>query len=1041
MSIEGETRKVVTLVFCDIANSTQLGGQLDPESLRRMMSRYFTEMKEVLERHGGVVEKFIGDAVAAVFGVPRAHEDDALRAVRAAVEMREAQRQLNEELEAELGVGVSIRIGVNTGEVVAGDPSRGELIATGDAVNVAARLEQSAQPDEIQIGEATYRLVREAIVAEKIGPVTVKGKPAPLTVWKLLDVVPGAPGLTRRLDSPLVGRERELAELREIFERTVRTGAAELGTLMGSAGVGKSRLTNEFLAETRRRATVVTGRCVSYGEGNTFAPLVSVLREAMGIGERDSLEEARRRLVHLIPDAADGALIRERLAPLLGLAPAPRGIQETFWAVRRLFERLAATQALVIVFDDIHWGEETFLDLLEYLADWIRSASVLILCAARPELHELRPGWMTGKTNATLLTLEPLTEPEIEGLITNLIGRAELAPEARERIAELSEGNPLFVEETLRMLVDDGVLSREDGGWSVTGDLSGTTIPPTIHTLLTARLDRLEPEERSLIERASVAGRTFSWGALAALSAPEVTPRLSRHLQSLVRKELIRPDHSTSGPDDTFRFAHVLVRDAAYRGIPKGVRAELHERLADWIDIEARARAGEVDEILGYHLEQAYTSLLELGPLTPRTEAVGRRAAAALASAGTRAFARGDMPAAVNLLSRAARVLPAHGSERLEILPQLAFALLETGDFGRLEEVVAEITETAAASGDSGLEAHAVILDLSFRLWTNPEGWAAKAHTEAPRAIAAFEEVGDERGLARGWSLLGLVHLSRAQFGGAEQAWREAATHAHRAGDVRDELECLSWVPLTVWAGPTTADDGMRSCREVLDRVGGDKKATSSALMALALFEAGLGHFDEARVLVAQARALLQEVALTLWLAGPLAQFAGWVELLAGEPAAAEAELRWGYETLTEIGELGWLSTVVAILSEAVYAQGRYEEAEQLTRTSEESADAEDLYSQALWRSVRAKILARYGREDDAERVAREAVDLADATDFPHLRWHTRVSQAEVLHLVGRAGEAGASAAEAALVAEQKGNVVGAGRARVLRDQLQELSP
>jgi predicted ATPase len=681
--------------------------------------------------------------------------------------------------------------------VIAGDPSRGELFVTGDAVNVAARLEQSAQPNEIQIGEATYRLIRDAIVAEQIGPVSLKGKRAPLMVWRLLEVVPGAPGLTRRLDSPLVNRARELAALREMFERTVRTGAAEVGTLVGAAGVGKSRLTNEFLAETRSRATVVTGRCVSYGEGNTFAPLVSVLREAIGIGERDSPDEARRRLVELIPDSSDGVLIRERLEPLLGLAPEPRGIQETFWAVRKLFERLAAEQALVIVLDDVHWGEETFLDLLEYLADWIRSASVLILCTARPELHELRPGWMTGKPNATLLTLEPLTEPEIEGLITNLIGRAELAPEARERIADLAEGNPLFVEETLRMLVDDGVLTRVEDGWIVTGDLSGLTIPPTIQTLLTARLDRLDAEERSLIERASVAGRVFSWGALAALSAPDVTPQLSRHLQALVRKELIRPDHSASGPDDAFRFAHVLVRDTAYLGLPKTVRVELHERLADWIDGEARTRAGELDEILGYHLEQAYAPLLELGPPTPRTEALGRRAAAALASAGARAFARGDMPAAVNLLSRAARALSAQHSERLEILPRLAFALLETGDFEMHEKVVAELTQIAAASGDSGLEAHAVTLDLSFRLWTNPVGWAAKADAEAPRAIAAFEEVGDERGLARAWSLLGLVHLSRAQFGRAEQAWREAATHAERAGDVRDELECLSWVPLT----------------------------------------------------------------------------------------------------------------------------------------------------------------------------------------------------------------------------------------------------
>jgi class 3 adenylate cyclase/tetratricopeptide (TPR) repeat protein len=1032
---EGEIRKVVTALFSDLAGSTLLGEGLDPESLRRLMSRYYEEMRLVLERHGGTVEKFIGDAVVAVFGIPQLHEDDALRAVRAAVEMREALGKLSEEFERSWGVSLAARTGVNTGEVVAGDPGLGESFAVGDAVNVAARLEQAAQPGEILIGASTYRLVREAVHAEELEPLAVTGKTEPVAAWRLLDVVPGAPGWTRRLDSPLVDRAPELGLIREIFERTTTAGSCAFVTLTGSAGVGKSRLTGEFLSGLGSRATVLTGRCLPYGEGITFWPIVAVLRDAAGIGERDSLAETRRKLAALLP-AGDASLVGDRLEALLGLGPAAPGIQETFWAVRKLLEHLGAQRPLVVVFDDIQWGEPTFLDLVEYLADWIRAAPVLLLCLARPDILEVRPTWTAGKPNATMITLQPLSESETQGLIENLVGGAQLEQQARARIAEVAEGNPLFVEEMLRMLVDDGLIRPLDGRWSVVGDLSGISIPPTIQALLTARLDRLEAEERAVVERASVVGRVFWWGAVAELSPPETRPRLASHLQSLMRKELIRPDYSEIGEEDAFRFTHILIPDAAYQGMPKAVRAELHERLADWLAAKTRDLAGGYEEILGYHLEQAYESLVELGARTARVEALGRRAAAFLSSAGRRAFARGDMPGAVNLLSRAVAPLSANDPERLELLPQLAFALLETGDFARLQDAAGETSRAAEASGDPGLRGHALVLGLWIRLFTDPEGWAGEAEREATRAIAAFEEIGDERGLAKGWSLVGLVHLTRAHFGPAEEAWRKAAHHARLAGDRRDELECLSWVPLTVWAGPAAAEAGLPRCREAFQEARGDKKAMSSALIAQAAFEAGLGRFDEARALLGRSRALLQEVALTVWLAGPQAQFAGWVELLAGEPAAAERELRAGYDTLNEIGEQAWLSTVVAVLAEAVYGQGRYEEAEELAGVSEGSAGTEDTYSQVLWRSVLAKVSARRGEGVEAEALARESVRLAKTTDFLHLRWHALMSLAETLQLAGRPADARSAALEAAAVAERKGNRVGADRARALLDEV-----
>jgi class 3 adenylate cyclase/tetratricopeptide (TPR) repeat protein len=1022
-------RKVVSIVFADVTESTRLGESLDPESLRSLLARYFDEMQAALERHGGVVEKFIGDAVMAVFGVPRVHEDDALRAVRAAAEMRDRLQRLNDEFEGSWGASVTARIGVNTGEVVADDPSRGGSFVSGDAVNTAARLEQSAQPGEILIGDLTYRLVREAVVAEDAGPISAKGKADPLPAWRLLEVRDAAVGWSRRLDSTLVGRERELALLDETFRRAEEGVQAEVVTVIGTAGVGKSRLTSEFLARLGERSSAITGRCLPYGEGITFWPIASALREAAGIGERDSAAAARQKLAELLQGNDDSTLIAERLEPLLGMGSGPPAIQDTFWAVRKLFEHVAAERAAVVVFDDIQWGEPTFLDLLEYLADWIKTAPVLFVCLARPEVRELRPEWMLAKPNATLVALDSLTGEELEGLIQNLVGDAELSRSARTKIVEVAEGNPLFVEETLRMLVDDGVLQLRDGRWRLAQDVSKVTIPPTIHALLAARLDRLNAEERAVIERASVVGRLFWWGAVAELSPPEMRPQVILHLQSLARKELIRPDYTEPGQEAAFRFAHILMRDAAYSGIPKAERAELHERLADWIEGEAHDLAGEYEEILGYHLEQATRLLLDLGPPTDRTVSLGKRAAQLFAVAGRRAFARGDMPASVNLLERAVSLLDEHESERSELLPQLAYALFEIGDYRRLRDVVAEATETSAASGDRALAAYALILGLFVRLAWEPEGWAEMAQPEALKAIEAFDQIGDERGLAKAWALLGVVHIERAQFAGAEEAWEKAAGYAREVGDRRDELESLAWIPLAVWAGPTHANEGWRRCAEIRERAAGDKKVVATTLAAQAAFEAGLGRFDSARELMRDAQAMLEEVALAVWRSGPVAQLAGWIELLAGDPQAAERELRRGYDALTRVGELSWLSTLAAILADAVYEQGQHDEAERLAASSEASAGAADIYSHALLRSVRAKILAHRGATDDADRLAVEAVTLADTSDFLNLRAQTRVAHIEVLEAASRVDDARRVAELAIELFERKGNQVGAERA------------
>ena len=631
---------------------------------------------------------------------------------------------------------------------------------------------------------------------------------------------------------------------------------------------------------------------------------------------------------------------------------------------------------------------------------------------------------MAGRANASAVELGPLTAAETDDLLRGLAGGAELPPEVRTRIADACEGNPLFVEETLRMLLETGAVQATGGHWTIAGDLGATAIPPTVNALLAARLDRLPAAERAVIERASVVGRSFWRDAVCELTPPAERDAVAGHLAALGTKQLIRPSAEEPG-EDAFEFAHILVRDASYRSLPKAVRADMHERLAGWIEERTLRRPAEYQEIVGYHLELAHRSLLELAPAGARAAGLARRAAAALAATGRRAFARADMPAAVNLLGRAADLLGEDDAGRLELLPELAFALMETGDLDGLRRVTAELARDAATAGNRRLQAHAVVLDLTCRLLTSPEGWAAAAHREATAAVSVLSAAGDDEGLMRACSLLGMLHIMESRFGDAEAAWRNAADHARRAGMRRDELEALAWLPMTVWAGPTSAEPGVRRCLELRERAHGDKKATAAALFSQAVFEAGLGRDDESRRLLAWARALLEEVALPVWIAGPLAQFAGWAELLMGDPAAAERHLRDGCATLQEIGEVSWLASVLGLLAEALVVQGRDEEAEELTRLGEASGSDDDVYAHVLCRSVRAKALARRGRHDDAIALAADAVRLGTPTDFLHLRWQALMAQAEVLRAAGRDREAAGALSAARALAEAKGNLVG----------------
>jgi class 3 adenylate cyclase/tetratricopeptide (TPR) repeat protein len=845
-----EVRKTVTVVFADVTGSTALGERLDPESLRGIMSRYFDEMRSAVESHGGTVEKFIGDAVMAAFGVPIVHEDDALRAVRAALEMREILASLNEELDRDWGARLQIRTGVNTGEVVAGDPSGGQSFVTGDAVNVAARLEQAAEPGEILIGMETYRLVRDAARVEPIDPLELKGKAEGVAAFRLMGISPGAPSFARRLDSPLVGREQELAILQRVLDEAASQRACRVATVVGDPGVGKSRLVNEVATRVGDRARILWARCLPYGEGITFWPVAEAVKDAARIDEADPPEAARSKIRGLVSDVEDGADIADRVTAAIGLGEGGGEIQETFWAVRRLLEELARDRPLIVVFEDIHWAEATFLDLLEYVVGFSAGYPMLLLCTARPDIREARPDW--GNVGE-MLPLEPLTEEQSEKLISNLLGKTGLAGTVHARVTEAAEGNPLFVEEMLRMLIDEGLLKRDNGHWAARGDLSTVSVPGTISALLSARLDQLQAEERAVIQRASVVGKVFWWGAVTELSPQDARPRVGSHLQTLVRKELVRPDRSGFPGEDAFRFSHILVRDAAYGSMPKRARADLHERFASWLQRRAGTRIVEFEEILGYHLEQAYRYRAELGPVDDPARGVAAGAAERLAAAGRRAFAHGDVSATVNLLSRAVELLPPDDPFRLSVLPDLGIALAQS-DMPRADAVLTEALEAARSTGDRILEARASTRRVLVRLLLDPQVRQDLSLQEAERWVGVFREAGDDAGLAESMRVVGTIHLWQGRAAVAEKDLEQAIAHARRAGDRRQEAEVLRWLAIVIAEGPTPADEGIRRLEAISERGAGDRRVELAVIRSRAELEAMQGRTEVARELISRER-------------------------------------------------------------------------------------------------------------------------------------------------------------------------------------------
>ncbi|MGI8685476.1 MAG: adenylate/guanylate cyclase domain-containing protein [Acidimicrobiales bacterium] len=1003
-----EVRKTVTIVFCDVTGSTALGERLDPESLRRVMSQYFDRTRSVLTHHGGTVEKFIGDAVMAVFGIPQMHEDDALRAVRATADMAVELERLNIELERTWGVRLQVRMGVNTGEVVAGDTSSGQNLVTGDAVNVAARLEQAAQPGEILLGPATYRLVRDAVEVEAVDPLVLKGKQAPVQAVRLVDVSPSAPGHARHLDAPLIGRSHELRMLEWAYRRVVDEQTCHLFTVLGPAGVGKSRLVAEATATMSSGAVVVIGECRAYGEGVTYWAVAAALRQALGAADESpdailaGLDAVLAGDEHAeLVAASVGALLTGGTPPLPGPAVS---VDETAWAIRKVLEALCRKAPLVVVLDDLQWAEPALLDLVDHVAEWTHDAPILLVCVARPELLDERPAWAGGKRNATSIHLEPLSEDESSALLRQRLDGAELDESVRARISEAAEGNPLFCEEILAMLVEEGMLRPEGGRWLPAVDFATVSIPVSIQALLGSRLDRLGPAEARVLARASIAGKVFERAAVIELSAPEDRPAVPGSLLALARKDIIRPGRSALAGGDAFQFRHVLLRDAEYESLPKQDRAELHEAFGEWLAKESTARGLEYDAVIGHHLEVAHRYRLELGPEDDPGRALARRAAHRLAVAGRRALDREDVSAAAGYLPRAAALAGGDATAQAELLHDAATALLGAGELSATTKMLDEAASAAAATGNEALQAHVLLSRLQLRLQTEPGAAVEVAEQEAQRAIGVFQAIGDERGLARAWSVVANVHWTRCRAAAAEHAQLQAVAHARAAGDEAEEAAHLGGLVGIALFGPTPVDEGVRLCEDVLARAGDRRSLEARALRALGCLRAMEGDVAGGRAVLARSIAIFEDLGWALWLAGAL-QVAGTVERMAGDPEASARHLRRSYELLALQGDKSYLAVSAGLLAHALHDLGRDDEAEQLAEVCRDAAAPDDVDSQMIWRTARAKILAARGDTDEAERLAAEALRLGDTTDL----WVTADVQLDagaVAAAVGRTDDA-----------------------------------
>ncbi len=958
-------RKLATVLFVDLVDSTALVTGADPEVVRRRVQTFFDRVSHCVTTHGGIVEKFAGDAVMAAFGIPQAHEDDAERAVRAGLAILDAVEEL--ELQA--------RVGVESGEVVADDAEA--TFATGEAVTLAARLQQAAEPGQLLLGPAAHRLTLGRVEVEDIGPVELKGLEQPLWVWRALGTSGSGGARPRTLEAPLVGRDAELELLSNTYDRALRDRRAHLFTIYGEPGVGKSRLAREFV-EGLEGATVLPGRSLPYGEGVTYWPLAEMVKCAAGIADDDPLDVAIEKLRAFCED--------EAVADLLGLASgvleavqSESSAQEIAWAAREWAQRVALEQPLVLVFEDIHWAEEPLLELIEHLATWVREAPLLLVCLARPELLDLRPDWGGGRVRATAIELEPLRRDESEQLVDALLEDGELTEEARQELLDKTEGNPLYVEETMRMLAEEGIQSVD-------------RIPDTLQALIAARIDRLPASTKAILQRAAVIGRIFWEDAVLRLS-PELDS-VEEPLDDLLLRDFVLPEpRSSIRSENAYRFKHVLIREVAYSGLSKSARAEHHKAFASWL----KERAGdELLEIRAYHLDHAAKLTAELEGSVPVE--LQHEAAEALTEAGLRAFAREANRTARHLFVRSVeleptlrrRYLAARAADRLSDLPAVA---------REMEEVLA----AAIGEGDKWTQGRALVTLAEAVLLRGADVQAAEQMID--EALEVFEP-DDLEGRFRALRARASIAWARGDLAKEEQLMLEGLELAREAGrkdfesEASDELASVYLARLELDRAAPLVEQAI-----LLAEQSGSAEARGRALRFAGQLHLQRGELEDAAAALEGAREHLSEAGAA-WALGRTLNFAAWVARYQGDLTRSERIFRESIRLLATLEDRATLCESQRSLAELLLAEGRVDEAERLALAARETVGPHDVTSLATTAMSLGLVRAAQGHDDEAEQLLREAYDTISTTLHRSGQRDTLEALAQFLRDRGREDEA-----------------------------------
>jgi class 3 adenylate cyclase/tetratricopeptide (TPR) repeat protein len=1003
-----EERKLITVLFCDIVGSTAKAEHMDPEDVRARLAPYYTRLRSELERFGGTVEKFIGDAVVAIFGAPVAHEDDPERAVRAGLAICEAIDDLNA---ADEWLDLKVRVGVNTGEalvVVGARASEGEGMASGDVMNTAARLESAAPVNGILVGRETYRATRDVIEYKEADPIAAKGKSEPVDVWRVVGVSEREPVVEAR--SALIGRDAELDHLESTWQKVLAARQPALFGVVGAPGIGKSRLIAEFAGQFGGEVDMHRGRCLSYGEGITYWPVTEIVKSAAGILQSDDRISVAAKLEEFIDalptrDPDELRTIAAALSNVIGIPTTPRGTYaagdiaqaELHWGLRRTMQLVAETRPTVVVFEDLHWAEPTLIELVEYLVTPREGTPLLALWTARPELLDANREFANGP-GLRRAELEVLPLAAGTRLLADLTGDAELAAsEFAEALIANAGGNPLFLEETVRMLDDQGMLDA--ARWKEASERGTLPVPTSLQGLISSRLDRLDRRDKEVAHDASIVGAMFWAGAVAHLEAKNglVSVDPSPALATLERQDFIRANAVSSvAGEDEYAFKHILIRDVAYGQVPKGRRVQLHVRFSDWV-AKFPSSADEFVEIVAWHLEQACRLSREVArsPIEPPFLA----AAGALANAARRAEQREGMREAHRYYTRALEVLGDDFLERqLELRLRRGAITMVLGQIKEACDELLEVVDLAHEHGGMAVECEALVLlgDIDQR-----QGRPSEARRRLDAAGTLVSKLRDPSLQVKVAFISATVTFDfEGDFQSAIEDLRNAVAIAEEIDDreLRTEGHLRIAVTLMNHGRYQDAEEELLRCLRVAGEMG-SLKVQAEATAWLGGVTYYRGDREEGRRLGLQAREWLERTGDSYFLAQNLVWLAAYA-LFEGDAARAEAQLREAMPVALEIG--GWIVIqAYRYLAEALLDQGRLDEARELVEFAARNLPEEDSYARAELLRAQARVCAAVGESAAATTSFTEALRLLEELHLSVELAETRIALARALAQLG----------------------------------------